>query len=123
MNGNYKAPLRGFVALMCESVSEKLERGHEVVIFLIQHLLDECTDLVGPVHEMNFQDPLPAVAVFVRQQYIVVVVRVYIQAQVAVAQLLMGKWPHDMTRYLSPVLPAVSFGQFSNIVEIGCAGE
>src|SRR5882757_9861786 len=90
---------------------------------LIQQLFEEGTDLIYSVYKLYFQNPKPAITIFVRLQYVVMIVRMYIQAHVAWSQLLMGEMAYNMTGYLSSELPTISFGQFGDIVEVSRAGE
>ncbi len=84
---------------------------------LIQQLLEETADLVGPVHKLYLQDPVPAVPIFVWLKYIVMIFRMYIQSHMAGSQLFMGEGAYYMTGYLSGELPAILFGQLGGVLE------
>ncbi len=88
---------------------------------LIYQLLEKSSDLIYPIHEMYFHDPMPAVTIVVRLEYIVMIVGMYIQCPVARTGLFVGPGADDMAGYLTGELPAILFCQISDIAETGSA--
>src|ERR1700733_1449972 len=76
-----------------------------------QQLLVESADLALAVHEVNFQNPMSSLTVFVGGAHRQVAVGMDIQGHLVTGNFFMRKLPNQVPRDRTTVFPAVVLGQ------------